>query len=112
MEKEKNNLNDIIKKSIKKGKKVLHNILKKKARFHFKAVIEELDKEIEERMNLYLFSMLPKLKNIQFEDKEQSLKIIILKALINILKKMVDEHSIKLSEEDNKLLDNILEDDN
>jgi len=53
----------------------------------------------------------PKLIEFKFEKPKESIKYIILKGLINILKKMINEHSIELSKEDANALDDIMKDD-
>ena len=46
-----------------------------------------------------------------FENKEQSLKVIILRGLINILQKMIEEHKMQLTESDQKALQDIMKEE-
>jgi hypothetical protein len=59
-------------------------------------------------MTEFIKSIAPKLENMNFDDPEQSLKVIILRGLINIIKKMIEEHKLELSESDRKILDDIM----
>lgn len=102
-------IQQITDKAIKKGKKALYLVLKKKS--FSQKVIEKLEKEIEIRMQKFLEEIYPKLIELKFEKPKESIKYIILKGLINILKKMINEHSIELSKEDANALDDIMKDD-
>jgi len=51
---------------------------------------------------MFLESIQEKLINAKFDDKERAFKYILLKGLINILKKMIIENMGKLSNEDKK----------
>ena len=62
-------------------------------------------------MQKFLEEIYPKLIELKFEKPKESIKYIILKGLINILKKMINEHSIELSKEDANALDDIMKDD-
>ena len=48
---------------------------------------------------------------MKFKDKEQSLKVIILRGIINIIKKILEEDIIKLSESDRKALEEIMKEE-
>lgn len=50
-----------------------------------------------------------KLKSIKLGDKENSLKYILIKGLINILNKMLNERMIILSDNDRNIVNNIFE---
>ena len=95
--------------SVKKGKKVLYLVLKKKP--SSKDMLQKLEKEVEERLKNYLIEIAPKLNALKLDNPEESLKYIILKGLINILKSMINEHSISLSEEDRSILNDIMKED-
>ena len=56
-------------------------------------------------------SITPKLENMTFKDKEQSLKVIILRGIINIIKIIIEEGIIKLSESDRKALEDIMKEE-
>jgi len=96
--------------TIEKGKHILHLILKKKPLTV--KVIEEINDELEKRLTKFLDNIFIKIKDMKFDNPEQTLKVIIIKGLINILKKMIEENSIKLTEEDKKILDEIMIEDN
>jgi hypothetical protein len=95
--------------TIQKGKEILYLVLKRKP--FAKEIVEELEKELENRMTIFIKSIAPKLQNMNFDDPEQSLKVIILRGLINILKNMIEEHKLELSESDRKILDDIMKDE-
>lgn len=92
--------------TINKGKQTLHLVLKQKP---FTAeVIEEIEKDIEIRMAQFIQTISLKLENMNFENPEQSLKVIILRGLINVLKELIQEHKIPLTESDIKTLNEIM----
>ena len=95
--------------SIKKSKEILYIVLKEKP--ISEEVKQELEIEIENMLVKFIQSISPKLQNMYFENKEQSLKVIILKGLINILQKMIEEHKMQLSESDQKALQDIMKEE-
>lgn len=94
---------------INKGKKVLYLVLKKKT--NEQRIIEELEKELDIKMQMFLDKIFEKLKTVQFDNKERSYKYILLKGLINILEKMIEENMGKLTEEDKQLIQEIMNED-
>lgn len=95
--------------SIKKSREILYIVLKEKP--ISEEVKQELEREIENRLVKFIQSISPKLQNMYFENKEQSLKVIILRGLINILQKMIEEHKMQLSESDQKALQEIMKEE-
>ena len=100
----------LIDKCIDKGKKVLYLVLNKKTDENI--IIEELQNELDIKMKKFIEKNIETIKNAKFEDYETSLKYIIIKALINFLRKMIEENMGKLSEEDKKIIENIMKEDN
>jgi hypothetical protein len=97
----------LIHKAVEKGKKVYYIVLKS---FH-KEIIEQIEKELEVKMIEFMEKIAPKLKEDKFENKEQSLKYIILKGLIIILEKELAKNKINLSNQDKKILKEIMDND-
>lgn len=95
------------KKVLKKGKKALYLVLRQKT-FSDK-IIDELEIEIERKFKNFLMDIAPKLKNIKLEDKENGLKYILIKGLINILNQMLNERMIILSDNDRNIVNSIFE---
>lgn len=102
-------ITEVINSSVDEGKKVLYLVLKKKS--FSRQIIEEIEKEVEKRIPAFIQSITPKLENMKFKDKEQSLKVIILRGIINIIKKILEEDIIKLSESDRKALEEIMKEE-
>lgn len=100
----------IINKYVPKGKKILYLVLQKKT--NERIIIENLERELDIKMQDFLRKISEKLINVKFDDAERSLKYILLKGLINILEKMIEENMGKLSEEDKKLIKDIMNEDN
>ncbi len=88
-----------------KGKQILHLVLKKKPLTE--EVLEELEKEVSDRMIKFLKRIMPKLENTKFENPEQAIKVILLKALLKILKKLVAEYQKELSPQDQEFVNQI-----
>jgi hypothetical protein len=82
----------------KRGNQILHLVLQRKP--FADEIIDEVRAELEKRLYGFLQSIIPKLQNIKFSNPEQSLKIIILNAIIKILNQMIKEDIIKLNEND------------
>ena len=78
----------------KRGNQILYLVLQRKP------FADEIRAELEKRLYGFLQSIIPKLQNIKFSNPEQSLKIIILNAIIKILNQMIKEDIIKLNEND------------
>ena len=95
--------------ALKKGKKILYLVLKKKSQE--RELLDELEKEIETRLIEFIKKIYPKLLNTKFENEWESYKYILLKGIVNILKKMIKEHSIGLTASDVKLLEDIMKPD-
>ena len=94
---------------INKGRKVLYLVLKKKT--NEQRIIEELEKELDLKMRILLDRIVEKLKRVKFDNPERALKCILLRGLINILEKMIEENMGKLTEEDNKIIQEIMNED-
>ena len=82
----------------KRGNQILYLVLQRKP--FADEIIDEVRAELEKRLYVFLQSIIPKLQNIKFSNPEQSLKIIILNAIIKILNQMIKEDIIKLNEND------------
>ena len=82
----------------KRGNQILYLVLQRKP--FADEIIDEVRAELEKRLYGFLQSIIPKLQNIKFSNPEQSLKIIILNAIIKILNQMIKEDIIKLNEND------------
>lgn len=80
--------------NLDRGKNILYLVLKKKP--FSEKITENIRKEIEKKLEDYIISIIPKLEIIEFRDYEQSLKIIILNAIIKILKEMIRNDLLKL----------------
>lgn len=93
--------------TIERGKKLLHLVLKMKPLVH--QVFEELEIEISEGMSKFLARIKPKIENTKFENPEQAIKVLLLKGLLNILKKLVEEYQMSLSPKDQEFINQILE---
>ena len=100
----------LIDKCIDKGKKVLYLVLNKKTDENI--IIEDLQNELDIKMKKFIEKNSETIKNAKFENYEASLKYIFIKALINFLEKMIEENKGKLSEEDKKIIENIMKEDN
>ena len=83
---------------LQRGNQILYLVLQRKP--FVDEIIDEVRANIEKRLYEYLVSIIPKLQNIKFKNPEQSLKIIILNAIIKILNQMIKEDIIKLNEND------------
>ena len=82
----------------KRGNQILYLVIQRKP--FADEIIDEVRAELEKRLYGFLQSIIPKLQNIKFSNPEQSLKIIILNAIIKILNQMIKEDIIKLNEND------------
>ena len=93
--------------TIERGKKLLYLVLKMKPLAH--QVFEELEIEISEGMSKFLARIKPKIENTKFDNPEQAIKVLLLKGLLNILKKLVEEYQMSLSPKDQEFINQILE---
>ena len=94
---------------LQRGNQILYLVLHKKP--FVDEIIDEVRDNIEQRLNEYLVRIIPKLQNIEFKNSEQSLKVIILNVIMEILKQMINEDIIKLDENDLMLLYNIIDEE-
>ena len=92
--------------ALQKGREILYLVLRKKP--FSKEIIEIIEREVEKRFQNYILTIASQLENVKFKDPEKCLKIIILKSIINILKNMIQEDIIKLSENDLNVLFQLL----
>jgi hypothetical protein len=97
-------------KAIKKAKNALYLVLKKKT--FADEIITSLQNEVEQRFKRFINDIAKDLENIQLEDEETGLKYIILKGIINILNKMLQERMVTLSDKDKQLINDIFEKEN
>ena len=100
----------LIQKCSEKGKGYLYLVLKVKP--FSEKIVEELRAEVEKRLEVYLckniFPKLEKMDQGQFQDPEQSIKVIILLSIKEVLKEMMEENLLTLCPEDLALVDQIL----
>ena len=94
-------------KVIKKTNEKLYLVLKKKGLPE--QIIDEINAESQNRLEDYLLQILPKLKNMYFDNPEEALECLILKQMIIILDNMFKERLPFLSERDKKALFETLE---
>ena len=94
-------------KVIKKTNEKLYLVLKKKGLPE--QIIDEINAESQNRLEDYLMQILPKLKNMYFDNPEEALECLILKQMIIILDNMFKERLPLLSERDKKALFETLE---
>ena len=94
---------------LQRGNQILYLVLHKKP--FVDEIIDEVRDDIEQRLNECLVRIIPKLQNIKFKNPEQSLKVIILNVIMEILKQMINEDIIKLDENDLMLLYNIIDEE-
>ena len=96
---------------IEKGKKKLYLVLKKKKSFG-EEIVEELEKEINNRLAAYIKKKLPKLMEIKPDNPENFLKIFLLSSYIKILKALLEKYNIQLTEKDIEIVEDIKNCDN
>ena len=96
-------------KYIEKKKKVIYLILKKKP--FQKEIIDQLESQLEFKMNEFFDKIIDKIKETNFNNTEQSLKYILLKGLVLILEKELNKNKIDLSEGEKNTLKEIMEND-
>ena len=98
-------IQEVEKHAIQKGRNILYLVLKKKTKDT--KFIEDLEDEIEKRMGNFINKMSNKLLNTKFDNPEESLKYILLKALSIILEELLKELEFQLSPHDKELLNTI-----
>ena len=103
------NFTTLYHKIIEKKNKVIYLILKKKP--FQKEIIDQLESQLESKMNEFFDKIIDKIKETNFNNTEQSLKYILLKGLVLILKKELNKNKIHLSEGEKKILKEIMEND-
>lgn len=96
--------------AVLKGKKILHLVLKPK--INEGNIIKELEDEIEKRLGNFINKMSNKLLNTKFDNPEESLKYILLKALSIILEQLFNELHLELSPHDKELFNLVMEGEN
>lgn len=96
---------------IEKGKKKLYLVLKKKKSFG-EEIVEELEKEINNRLAAYIKKKLPKLMEIKPDNPENFLKLFLLSSYIKILKALLEKYNIQLTEKDIEIVEDIKNCDN
>ena len=94
---------------INKGKTALYLVLEKKPLPI--EIIESLKTEVEVRFGIFIEQKKPLLQKIQPDDPEQFLECFLIRAMIEVLKQMLIEKKIKLSEKDLKTFDLIFQKD-
>lgn len=90
-------------KVLKKGKNVLYLILKPKNIED--QIIEDINEEMEKRFKNCIEKIIPKIKNVEFDDNENSLKYIMISGLIKVLNEMLKEIKMTLSYNDQMLIE-------
>ena len=103
------NITTLYHKYIEKKKKVIYLILKKKP--FQKEIIDQLESQLEFKMNEFFDKIIDKIKETKFNNIEQSLKYILLKGLVLILEKELNKNKIDLSEGEKNTLKEIMEND-
>ena len=96
---------------IEKGKKKLYLVLKKKKSFG-EEIVEELEKEINNRLAAYIKKKLTKLMEIKPDNPENFLKLFLLSSYIKILKALLEKYNIQLTEKDIEIVEDIKNCDN
>ena len=91
--------------TMERGKRILHLVLQKKP-ITIQA-FEELEKEVSDRMIKFVQRIMPKLENAKFDNPESAIKVILLKGLINILKKLVEEYQKSLNPQDQEFIEQV-----
>ena len=94
---------------INKGKKALYLVLKKKPLAV--EIYDNLKNEAEERFNKFLENKKPLLMDIKPENPEIFYECFLMRAMIEILKEMLKERKVTLSERDLNLFNYIFKKD-
>lgn len=101
------NFSQTITQIINKGKKALYLVLKKKPLPV--EILETLSVELEDRYEKFLNLKLPLLKKIKPDNPEQFYECFFIRAMIEVLKEMLSERKINLSEKDLKTFEIIFQ---
>ena len=89
-----------------KSNKTLYLVLRQKG--FADEIIEKINKEVEKRLESILNKKIHKLENMHFDNSEESLECFLLKQVIKILDDMQKEKLLNISEEDKKIIFDIL----
>lgn len=81
-----------------KAKNIIYLVLKKKP-FSVKQ-LEDINKEIEIKLEKFFDKIIPQLNEIKPKDEEKFLKYMMLKATIKILDKIMEKNYLKMTDED------------
>lgn len=90
---------------INKGKDAIYLVLKQKP-FHIE-IYDNLKIEVEQRFKTFLNRKLPLLKQANPENREIFFECFLIRAMIEVLKQMLKERQVMLSERDKNLFRNI-----
>jgi hypothetical protein len=93
--------------ALNRGRQILHLVLQKKP--FSEKIMEELENEISDRMGKFVSRIYKKLEQTKFENPQQSIKVILLKALVQIMRNMVKEYQQSLSPDDLKIIEEIFQ---
>ena len=94
------------KKITQKSNKTLYLVLKQKG--FADEIIEKINEEVEKRLESFLKKKMQKLENMHFDNPEESLEYFLIKQVIKILDDMKKEKLLNISEEDKKIISDIL----
>lgn len=87
---------------LSKAKSVLYIVLKKKD--WIQELIEQVNQDLEIRFQNFIQQISPYLENPKLKNNEIAVKCIMLKGVINILNKMIEERLSILSDADKNLI--------
>jgi DNA polymerase III delta prime subunit len=93
-------------KIIEQGKNIVYTILKRKP-LNTEEILKQLEKEIEKRFQDRIKEITPSIENAKFDNPETSLKLILVKVMIEILDALFFEKMIALDEEDKKIVNDV-----
>lgn len=93
----------------KKGKKALYLVLKRKPLIE--EIIESVEEEVEKRFSEFINKKSEELSRLKPDNPEEFYKCVLLRALIKILDKMLEEYSVGLTDKDKNTLKDIFEND-
>ena len=92
------------------GRKVLYLVLKPKN--FANDVIDSIQDDVEKRFNTIYEKMLHKLNKMEFDDRENCIKYMLIRKFIGILDQILDEIKINLSLKDKNIIDSEMEKEN
>ena len=99
-------INEIKNNLLNKSKRALDQVLSKNS---FGAnIINDLERELENRLGIFLNNKASSINSKKFNDPENSLKYIMLREIIKILDDLFYERMINISGSDKVLIENIL----